>query len=66
MIRIKTLIGNIRVYTLVFNGEWVTLYNINGKSHSLAARDLHGAGVNHLDACSRVQVSQNLTVKKRK
>lgn len=56
MIRIRTKItDDNRVLTLYSDGEWVTLYTINGKSNSVAAEFLLDAGHNHLDACKLVQ-----------
>ena len=48
MIRIKSQLDQNRVYTLAFMGKWVTIATINGRSSSLDAESLHGAGINHL------------------
>jgi len=53
MIRIKTMIGELRVYTLFFNGKWITLYN--GWGDSLDATNLYDAGQNHLRAAAHMK-----------
>lgn len=55
MLRIKTKIGDGKVYTLFFNHEWVTILSFNGKSWSTDADNLREAGENHLAYCLDLQ-----------
>lgn len=49
MIRIRTRIGEGRVFTLFFNGKWVTMLSYPGKkTNSTDADNLREAGENHL------------------
>lgn len=50
MLRIKTIIGSNRVYTLFSVGKWVTLITIGSKHSSTDALTMWDAGVNHLTA----------------
>jgi hypothetical protein len=49
MIRIKTVIGNKRVYTLFHDGKWISL--ITGQEAKVSDNLLQ-AGINHLEAAS--------------
>lgn len=51
MIRIRTKIGEAKVFTLFFRDEWVTIMSGFGKSQSTAAKSLLEAGANHLAYC---------------
>lgn len=53
MIRIKTMIGKLRVYTIPFNGKWFTIYN--GWGDSKSADNLFEAGQNHLQAVAHMK-----------
>lgn len=56
MLRIKTVIGSGKVYTLMHNGRWVTiLTHPNGKTNSTDADNLREAGENHLAYCQDLQ-----------
>jgi hypothetical protein len=61
ILRIKTRLDSgeekpSRVYTLFFNGLWVTLASYKGKSiGDWGAVSLHDAGQNHLVACLEVK-----------
>lgn len=49
MLRIKTKIGEGKVYTLFFNGKWITMLSYPGKqTNSTDADNLREAGENHL------------------
>lgn len=48
MLRIRTTIGEGRVFTLFFMGKWVTLLNDGKKTSSTDATNLADAGLNHL------------------
>lgn len=60
-LRIKTRIGNDRVYTLYSLSNWVTIVHINGKSSSITASSLSEAGQNHLQSCLKVKGLQGGT-----
>lgn len=56
MIRIRTTFDkHNRIFTILFNNEWVTFYTSNGKSNSMEASSLLEAGQNHLQCCKIVQ-----------
>lgn len=56
MLRIKTIIGENRIYTLLLQGKWITLISINGRStSSVDASNLYDAGNNHLSACMQIK-----------
>lgn len=56
MLRIKTVIGDGKVYTLYHNGEWVTIMTQpGGKTNSTDADNLREAGENHLAYCLDLQ-----------
>jgi hypothetical protein len=55
MIRIRTKVGDGRVFTLYFIGKWVTLINDGNRTSSMNAESLALAGDNHLTACVRIK-----------
>lgn len=55
MIRMRTKVGDGRVFTLYFMGKWVTLINDGKRSSSMDADSLALAGNNHLTACVRLK-----------
>lgn len=56
MLRIKTRIGEGKVYTLFFNGKWITMLSYPGKqTNSTDADNLREAGENHLAYCLDLQ-----------
>ncbi len=59
MIRIRTKIGEGRVFTLYFQGEWVTIMSGAGKTQSTEADTLMGAGINHLTYCQKLKEIAN-------
>lgn len=58
MIRIRTQVGEGKVFTLYFRDEWVTIMSGIGASKSTAAKSLLEAGQNHLAFCSALQQKQ--------
>jgi hypothetical protein len=60
MLRIKTMIGHNRVYTLFFEGRWTTLYTLNGRYESDDSPDLQTAGKRHLIICLKVRKANEL------
>lgn len=59
MIRIRTRVGEGRVFTLYFGHEWVTIMSLNGKSKSTGADTLLEAGENHLSFCKQLKEKSN-------
>jgi len=59
MLRIRTKIGEGRVFTLYFQGEWVTIMSGMGKTQSTEADTLVGAGINHLAYCQKLKEITN-------
>ena len=56
MIRIRTKVGNGRVFTLLFMSKWVTLMSYEGgRSKSTDAPSLLEAGENHLAYCKHLK-----------
>lgn len=59
MIRIRTKLGEAKVFTLYFQGEWVTIMSGLGKTQSTEADTLAGAGINHLNYCQKLKEIHN-------
>jgi hypothetical protein len=59
MIRIRTKVGEGRVFTLYFQGEWVTIMSGVGKTQSTESDTLMGAGINHLIYCEKLKEIAN-------
>lgn len=55
MIRMRTKVGNGRVFTLYFMGKWVTLINDGQRASSTDSDNLLDAGINHLNACNKLK-----------
>jgi hypothetical protein len=56
MLRIKTMVGKYRVYTLLYLDKWITLFdNPDGSRGSLASDNLLDAGSAHLQISSRIK-----------
>jgi len=55
MIRLRTKVGNGRVFTLYFMGKWVTLINDGTRASSVDADNLMMAGANHLAAATKLK-----------
>lgn len=63
MLRIKTLVGEGRVFTLYFMDKWVTIMsfpNSSRRSKSTDASTLVEAGENHLAYCKILKEEQNV------
>lgn len=58
MIRIRTKVGEGKVFTLFFRDEWVTIMSGVGASQSTAAKTLLEAAQNHLTFCTLLQEKQ--------
>ena len=59
MLRIRTKVGEGKVFTLYFQGEWVTIMSGMGKTQSTESDTLMGAGINHLTYCQRLKEITN-------
>jgi hypothetical protein len=59
-VRIRTKVGNGKVFTLYFRGEWVTIMSGIGASKSTAAKSLYEASENHLAYCKILKEKQNV------
>ncbi len=59
MLRIRTKVGEGKVFTLYFQGEWVTIMSGVGKTQSTESDTLMGAGINHLTYCQRLKEIAN-------
>ena len=59
MIRIRTKVGQGRVFTLFFREEWVTIMSGIGKSESVGAKSLLEASENHLAYCRKLKELSN-------
>jgi hypothetical protein len=59
-LRIKTKVGNATVHTFSWNGRWIIVYHMNGKSSSTEASSLLEAGQNHLNLCVMLQNQQKI------
>jgi len=55
VLRIRTNLQNGRVFTLLFQGKWITIFHSGSKSGSVDAATLHEAGQNHLNYCLQLQ-----------
>ena len=58
MLRIRTKVGEGRVFTLFFMDEWVTIMSGIGRSESTGAKTLLEAGENHLAFCRKLKELQ--------
>lgn len=59
MLRIRTKVGEGKVFTLYFQGEWVTIMSGVGKTQSTESDTIMGAGINHLTYCQRLKEITN-------
>lgn len=58
-IRIKTILGENRVYTLFHGGEYITLIRIDGQTSSISSPNLLEAGKIHLTSSLKMRENIN-------
>lgn len=59
MFRIRTKVGQGKVFTLFFREEWVTIMSGIGRSESIGTKSLFEAGQNHLAYCRKLKELSN-------
>jgi len=56
MLRIKTMVGKHKVFTLFYGDKWITLFdNPDGSRGSLSSDNLLDAGSTHLQIACRIK-----------